>query len=475
MSVSTAKAIHNEATDAQFVRMTQEPIRKLLIQMGIPTVISMMVTSVYNIGDTYFVSQLGTSASGGVSTALPVQAIIQAMGFMLGMGSGSQISRLLGAKKVEESEKIAVSGFFAAITFGVIIAVFGLLNMEWVLTMLRATPTIRPYCREYLSIILFGAPIMAGSFVLNNILRSQGNAKFAMVGISTGAILNLFLDPLFIFGLDMGIAGAALATVVSQCISFFLLLGAFLIGKSAVKLRLRRISLSPVLHFRTISNGFPSFVRQALSSIATILLNGAAAEYGDGAVAAMGIVGKVFMIIFAVGLGIGQGYMPVLGYNYGAKQYKRVRESLKFTLGLGTCLMTGMGIIIGIFAPYIIKAFIADNPIVVEVGTAALRAQCISLPLLAMGVVSNMTYQTIGKSFIASLLSSARQGIFYIPMILILPRVIGLTGVEITQSAADVLTFVLCVPFVVSFLRKMKKEEMKAAEENLPVAEETTA
>jgi len=346
-----------------------------------------------------------------------------------------------------------------------------LCSMEQVLTLLRATPTIRPYCREYLSIILFGAPIMAGSFVLNNILRSQGNARFAMVGISTGAILNLFLDPLFIFGLDMGIKGAAVATVISQTISFSLLLGAFLIGKSVVQLRLRRISLSPMLYFRTVSNGFPSFVRQALSSIATILLNGAAAEYGDGAVAAMGIVGKVFMIIFAIGLGIGQGYMPVLGYNYGAKMHKRVREAFNFTLGLGTCMMTAMGIVIGITAPEIIKAFISDNPIVVEVGTTALRAQCVSLPLLAMGVVCNMTYQTIGKSFIASLLSSARQGIFYIPMILIMPRMIGLTGVEITQSASDVLTFILCLPFAISFLRKTRREEMKAAEESKPVTE----
>lgn len=451
---------------AQFKKMTETPIGRIIMKMAVPTIVSMVVTSVYNIGDTYFVSQLGTSASGAVGTVFPMQAVIQAVGFMLGMGSGSQISRLLGEHKLEESERIAVSSLVASIVFGVIFTIAGLLGMDWVMYFLGATDTIKPFAVDYARYILFAAPIMAGSFVLNNVLRAQGSARFAMIGISTGAILNLFLDPLFIFNFNMGISGAAIATALSQFISFVLLFGAFLSGKSVIRLKLSRFTFSPVVHWRTIRNGLPSFIRQALASVATILLNRAAAQYGDDPVAAMSIVGKVFMIIFAVGLGVGQGYMPVLGYNYGAKLYDRSRRAFRFTLGMGTTIMCVLGVVIYILAPDIIGAFIKDSAMVTEVGSRALRAQCISLPLLSLGVVCNMTFQTIGRSWTSTFLSSARQGIFYIPLIILLPRYYGLTGIELTQAAADVCTFVLCVPFAVSFLRSMKKKAEAEKTEN---------
>ena len=442
----------------QFIRMTQTPIGRVIIQMAIPTIVSMVVTSIYNIGDTYFVSKLGTSASAAVGTVFPLMAVIQAVGFMMGMGSGSQISRLLGERKLRESERIAASGFAASMLFGVVMAIVGLCGMDTVMVVLGATPTVKPYAVEYTKYILLAAPIMAGSFVLNNILRAQGNARFAMVGIATGSILNLVLDPLFIFKFNMGISGAAIATALSQMVSFVMLLMAFLMGKSVVRLDVRRIALAPRVYWDTVRNGLPSFIRQALASVATILLNHAAAQYGDDPVAAMSIVGKVFMIIFAVGLGIGQGYMPVLGYNYGAKRYERVRRAFNFTLWMGTVIMSVMGVVIGILAPVIIRAFIADSEMVVEVGSRALRAQCIAMPLLSLGVVCNMTFQTIGKSWTSTFLSSARQGIFYIPLIMLLPRYMGLTGIEVTQALSDGLTFLLSVPFAVAFMGRMKKE-----------------
>jgi putative MATE family efflux protein len=299
---------------------------------------------------------------------------------------------------------------------------------------------------------------MASSFVLNNILRSEGHAKFSMIGITTGGILNIALDPLFIFGFDMGIMGAALATALSQLISFLILLSYFLIGKTKTKLGIHRLSKNPMTYFQIMKNGLPSFSRQGLASIASILLNKQAILYGDAAVAAMAIVTKIFMMIFSVMIGFGQGYQPVVGYNYGAKLMERVRKAMKFTLKVGTIGMSIAAAAVFLLAPMLMKLFIPDDPAVMEIGIMALRAQAVSMPLLPAGVVANMTFQSIGKAWRATIMSAMRQGIFFIPLIFVLPGILKLQGVVITQAAADGLTAVACTPFLWGFYKNLSKE-----------------
>lgn len=455
----------------QFEIMTKSKIQPLILKMAVPTIISMVVTSIYNIGDTFFVSRLGTSASGAVGVIMPLMAIIQAVGFTIGMGSGSVCSRLLGEKENNRAHRIASSAFALSLLLGAVLLAVGLSALEPIIGLLGATETIKPHAMDYAKYILFGAPIMTGSYVLNNQLRSQGKAKLAMFGIASGGIINLVLDPIFIFLLGFGISGAAIATIISQFIGFMVLLMPFLSGKSVVKIAPKYVTWAIGEYFFIIKSGLPSFCRQALSSIATVMLNRAAAEYGDAAVAAMSIVGKVFFIVFAIGLGIGQGYMPVVGYNYGAKKFRRCRTAFMFTLKIGTALMAVLSAVIFILSPHIIKVFIPDDPDVMRIGTQALCAHCISMPLLSLGVVCNMTFQTIGRSWTASLLSSLRQGIFFLPVIILLPPVIGIYGVTYSQTVAEILTFLFCIPFAVSFLRSLPKTD-EPDEENEKATEE---
>ena len=444
-----------DASAVQHERMTATPVGRLVVSLAIPTIISMLVTAIYNIGDTFFVSKLGTSASGAVGIVFSLMAIIQAVGFTIGMGSGTWISRLLGAQKVEEANTVASSGFFVVFLFGILLAVFGLSRIDGLMRLLGATDTILPYARDYASYILYAAPIMAASFLLNNILRAEGKARLAMVGLTTGGLLNLVLDPIFIFVLDLGIAGAAIATAISQCVSFGILISWFIRKQSITRINLGGVTRSLPLYATILKNGFPAFIRQALASVATIALNLAAAVHGDAAVAAMAIVSRLFMFVFAVNLGIGQGYMPVAGYNYGAGKYDRVRGAFFFTLKATSALMTVGGIAGFVFAPDLIRVFIRTDAEVVRIGVVALRAMCLVMPLVPMGVVTNMTYQSIGRYGVSTLLSLARQGIFFLPLILVLPKFVGLTGVQITQALSDVLTFVSCLPLVHCLLKDL--------------------
>ena len=312
---------------AQFIKMTETPVHKLITSLAIPTIIIMLVTAIYNIADTFFVAKLGTSASGAVGIVFSLMAIIQAIGFTLGMGSGSLISRLLGAKKNEKANEMASTGFFTAIIFGVLLALFGIINLDALMKDLGSSDSILPLAKNYAKYILIAAPVMCASFVLNNILRSEGKARFAMVGIASGSIINIFLDPILIFKFDMGISGAAIATMVSQMISFLILLSSVLIGVTISKLSIKYMSKKFSTYCLIIKTGLPSFTRQGLASISTVLLNLCAVGYGDAAVAALSIFSKIFMFIFSAVIGFGQGFQPVVGYNYGAEKYDRVRES----------------------------------------------------------------------------------------------------------------------------------------------------
>lgn len=440
--------------DKQFEKMTNTPIPKLVSSLAIPTIISMLITSIYNMADTYFVSQLGTSASASTGIVFSLMAIIQAIAFAIGIGSGSTISRRLGEQNKEEADILGSSGFVTSLVFGFILLVFGNIFIEPLMIILGSTETILPYSISYAKYILFAAPFMATSFILNNILRAEGKANLAMVGIGIGGIINIILDPIFIFSFKLGISGAAIATATSQFISFIILFSFYLRRKTIVQFSIKKISRNINTYFIILKNGMPSFFRQGLASIATVALNFNAGNYGDSAVAAMSIVGRICMLIFCVVIGYGQGYQPVVGYNYGAKNYHRVKESFLFTLKVGTSIMTVLAIIGFILSPKIMSWFISDLE-VIKIGTNALRYQCLVMPLMTLGVLSNMTFQAVGKPLHATFLTSCRQGIFFLPLIIILPKLFSLKGVEITQPISDILTFIISIPFIYNFLKKL--------------------
>ncbi len=449
----------NEKDEKQFIKMTKTPIPKLVTSLAIPTTISMLVTSIYNLADTFFVSQISTSASGAVGVVFSLMTIIQAVGFTLGMGAGSLLARKLGEKDKKSADMYASTAFFTSLILGIIITVFGRIFINQLMKLLGATDSILGFAINYGKYILWAAPIMCAAFVLNNILRSEGKAAFAMIGLCTGGILNIVLDPVFIFVLKMETAGAAIATLISQCISFSILLMMFIIKKSNISLSIKNVTLKIKNLFDIIVTGMPSLSRQGLASIATVLLNRAAGEYGDSAIAAMSIATKIAMLIMCVCIGIGQGFMPVAGYNYGAKKFGRVKKAFRFTLITDTVFMIILAFVIYFSAPFLMKIFRANDAAVIEIGTAAMRAQCFAFPLMATTMVANSLLQSVGKSFRATILSCCRQGIFFIPLILILPKLLQLTGVEYTQAISDMLTFLISVPILIKFFSEMKKEK----------------
>ena len=444
--------------DQTYTRMTTAPVGRLIIRLAIPTIISMMVTSLYNMADTFFVSQLGTSASGAVGIIFSIMAIIQAVGFTIGMGSGSLLSRCLGAQDKAHADEYSSTAFFTALVLGTLLGAAGLLFQDEIIVHLGATPTILPYARDYARYILIGTPFMCTSFVMNNQLRFQGKAAMSMIGLTTGGILNLVLDPLFIFGFGWGISGAAIATLVSQCVSFSILLSFFLRRKSTTELSIKHVAKQLSVYAEIIKNGLPSLCRQGMAAIATVMLNRAAGTYGDAAVAGMSITNRVFMFLMSIAIGIGQGFQPVCGMNYGAKLYGRVKSAFHFMVRLCAVLMSFFAVVCFIFAPMIVRSFRNDAE-VIAVGMIAMRFQCCALPCHSLIFGTNMMLQTTGQSKSATFLSCLRQGIFFLPLIAILPRTIGLAGIQCTQMISDMLTFIVTIPFAISFFKKLNAQE----------------
>ena len=440
--------------ESQRKKMLETPMPRLIASLALPTTASQLVSTIYNTADTYFVAQIGTSAAAAVGVVFSLMSIIQAMGFGLGMGSNSLISRRLGARKNEEANRYGSSAFAAALLAGCILMVVGLLFLHPLMKLLGSTDTMLPYCADYARIILLGAPIMCSAFVLNNILRSEGEAFFAMWGLCAGGILNVFLDPLFIFGLKMGIAGAALATVLSQCVSFLLLLSVFLRGKSIVKLHPGFVSRKAADYLLIISTGAPTFFRQGLASLASALINVNASIYGDAAVAAVTIANKIYLLVRNIILGIGQGFQPVAGYNYGAGNKRRVREAFWVATWMGTVICVIAAVLLAFNAGTVIAWFRSDDPEVIRIGTVALYFACGVMPLMAYSTYVNQIYQCLGFRVPATVLASCRQGICFLPLAFLLPRVLHLTGVQMLQPGADLLTFLIALPMQIHFFRK---------------------
>ena len=439
----------------KYTEMTTAPVPRLIGSLAIPTIISMLITSFYVMADTYFVGKINTQATAAVGISFSIMAIIQAFGFFFGHGSGNYISRKLGARDYQSAEKMASTGFFCAFIVGGIITLLGLIFLSPICRALGSTDTILPYAETYLGIILLGAPFMASSLVLNNQMRFQGNAVYAMIGIMVGAVLNIGLDPLLIFVFDMGIAGAAWATLISQICSFSILIYMDSRGEN-IRIRLRNFTPRPAMLKEIVYGGSPSLCRQGLSSVATILLNVAAGAYGDAAIAGMSIVTRVCMFINSFLIGFGQGFQPVCGYNYGAGIYPRVRQGFWFCVKIGVVFLTVCSVIGYIYAPEIVEWFRKGDPEVTAVGTQALRWQLITLPLGTWVILCNMLLQTIRRPVRAVLLASARQGLFFIPAILILPCFLGLQGVEMSQAVADLCSFLFALPVSIPVLNSLK-------------------
>ncbi len=445
--------------EEKLVYMTETPLAKLVIALSVPTIISMLITAFYNMADTYFVGLIGSaSASGAVGVIFPLMSIMQAVGFMLGHGSGNYISRQLGAGNTADAERMASTGFVLSFLVGTLIMAGGLFFSEPLVYLLGSTPTIAPYAQQYAVYLMPGVPFLMSSLVLNNQLRFQGSAFYAMIGITSGALLNVVLDPLFIFGLNMGVAGAALATSLSQAVSFFVLL---LMTRRGGNIRIRLRHFSPNAHFlrHIVRGGLPSLARQGLNSLSSVCLNVAAGGYGDAAIAAMSIVSRIMMMTVSAIIGFGQGFQPICGFNYGAKLYGRVRKAFWFCVRLSFCVLAALGLVAIVLAPQIVGLFLSSDAEVQRIGTLALRLQCCFVPLFSFSCLSNMMLQTMGIAGKATLLAASRQGLFFIPAVLGLEKLLGLLGVQLAQPVADVLSFLLAIPLTVGVLRELKEKE----------------
>ena len=446
--------------------MTETPVKKLVPRMAVPTIVSMLVSSFYNMVDTFFVGRIDTGATAAVGVSFSVMAVIQAAGFFFGHGSANPISRALGRRDRDEAEKMAATGFFSALIAGVVLMVAAFCCLDSLVRLLGAIPEIFADTRSYVGIVLVGTPYMMAALVLNNQLRLQGNAALAMVGIASGAVLNIALDPLFLFAFHMGVSGAALATVLSQLVSFVILL-AMTRRRDGIRIRFRNFRPSLRRYGQIVGCGLPALARQGLSAVAAVCLNNMAGAYGAETIAAFSVVNRVTNFAFAAILGFGQGFQPVCGFNYGAGRFDRVREAFWFCVWVSTAALILLTVCGELWAPQIVRLF-RDDDALVSIGTRVLRLQCLSLPLMGFITMSNMYLQNIQKTVRASVLSAARQGLFFLPLVYLLPWAFGQIGLELAQPAADALSFVLAVPFALSALKGMRKLERNQAGPVLP-------
>ena len=442
----------------KYEEMTRQPVKLLVCKMAVPTIIAMVTTALYNVVDAAFIGRLSTEGTAGIGISFAYMTFIQALGFFFGHGSGNHISRALGAKNISSASVVATVGFITPFLLGLVAALVCLPNLSW----LGAPADVVPYANDYLRYIVVATPFMMSALTLNNQLRLQGNARFGMVGIVSGAILNIALDPLFIFTLGMGVSGASLATAISQLFAWGLLLyGTF--KPESVHIRLRDFKPSWRVYYEIFRGGLPSLFRQVFNCAAAVSLNYCAALYAApgqeaSAVAAFAVVTRIMMFAFSVVLGFSQGFQPVCGYNFGAKLYGRVRESWVFATWVGTGFLLFISAVGLIFAPQIVALFRAEDPVLIEIGAVTLRWQCAAFPLVALFTTTGMLFQNIRMTGPATLLSVCRNGLFFLPALLLLPMWLGLTGVQMAQGVADVLTFLLSVPYAVWINRKLKNE-----------------
>ena len=441
---------------AKYRQMTGEPVRPLILTLAAPSIVSNLVTSIYNLCDTFFVGSLGTSAEGAIGISFVVMTAIQAVGFGMGQGTGNAISRYLGAKDRDRACIMATNGLATTLLLGTLIAIVGNILIEPICLVAGSTETILPYAKTFVGIILLGAPFMCSSLMLNMQLRFEGEALHSMIAIITGALINIGLEPLLIYGAGLGIAGSAISTVICQFISFCILVWQIQhVGITPLSSKwLRRPTRAMVT--KIVNGGLPSFVRQCMLGVATTLLNEAARPFGDAAIAALAVVQRITSIGNYVQ--IGQGFQPVVGYNYGAKLYERIRAGYRFAVRTAFVAVAFLGVVTFALAPQLVGLFSNDTE-VVSIGTLALRVESFTLPLTGTAMITNFLLQTTGRMWRATILGACRLGLVLGPVVLVLPPMLGLLGVQLAQPVTDVITFLVTIPMAWSILRELAQEE----------------
>ena len=443
----------------KFIKMTTSPVEKLVLSLAVPSIAIMITSALYNMADTYFVSSLGTSQVGAVGIAFPLMAVIQAMGFFFGQGTGNYMARALGAQDTEGASRMAVTGLISGFLVMTVIAAVGLSVLGPLVDGLGATPTIKPFAREYIFFILLASPWMVAATVLNQQLRFQGSAAIAMAGMLSGAVLNILLDPLFIFVFRLGVKGAAIATMISQITSFLILLFYGTTRSGNISIKLKFFSPSVSRYVEMFRGGIPALLRQSLMSVASILINHFARPYGDAAIAAISISNRLSMFATSIILGFGQGFQPVCGFNYGAKLYSRVKKSFWFCVRFCSCALFVISIVMAVFAPHIITLFRKDDLDVIAIGALGLRLQCISLPFAAGIIMVNMMTQTMGKALEASLVALSRQGLFLIPSLFILAPLLGLNGIQLARPVSEIASLAVVIPVLIRTLKILSAQD----------------
>jgi len=455
MPIDDASPAKNE----KYKRMTAAPVEKLVLSLAGPSVTIMIISALYNMADTYFVSSLGTSQVAAVGIAFPLMAVIQAMGFFFGQGSGNYISRALGAQDTENASRMAATGFISGFFIMAIIACAGLVFLKPLVEGLGTTQTIRPFATEYVFFILLASPWMTAATVINQQLRFQGSAAIAMTGMLSGAILNILLDPLFIFVFGFGVKGAAIATMISQITSFLILLCYGTTRKDSIPIKLKYFSPSAQRYAEMFRGGIPALLRQGIMSVSTIIINHFARPYGDAAIAAISITNRLGMFANSIVLGFGQGFQPVCGFNYGAKLYSRVKKAFWFCVHFCFISLLAISAALAIFAPGIIALFRKDDLEVITLGARGLRLLCISLPFTGGVILVNMMTQTMGKALEASIVALSRQGLFLIPCLFILRPLMGLFGIQLATPASNLASLVIVIPITIRILKVLSVKD----------------
>lgn len=447
--------------DKRIELLENAPVKTAITKMAIPATAGMLLTAIYNLADTAFVAGLGTNQIAAIGIVYPLMMIISAVGMTFGIGGATFISRLLGKKDYKMANKTASTAFYTTMIIGIVLLIIGFPLKEQLVILFGATEAVIKPANEYIVYILGAMPFMMGAMTLNNVLRAEGSAKLAMIGISIGAVLNIILDPIFIYTLKMGVSGAALATGISQLTSFIILIIPYFKRKSILHLNLKLFTFKIKLYGEILKIGVPTFLRQGLAAIAFILLNSAAGNYGgESAIAALTIMLRVMMFILMIIFGVGQGYLPVAGYNYGAKRFDRLYESLIFTIKTSLIISTIGGIIFVFLGKEVLNLFNVSNE-VLEIGIKSFRYTGILMPVLGYAISVNMTYQAMGKAKQATVLSLSRQGIFFMPIILVVPKLMGLNGVLLVQPLSDLATFMLTTILSVSLFKEIKGKIVK--------------
>lgn len=444
---------------SQYDRLTHTPVGRLTVSLAVPAVIGMMITTIYNMADTWFVAKLGTQAVGACGVTLSIMELMMSVGYWFGMGGGTAIGLLLGARKTEEAGRIGSTAFLTTLMLGAVIAVLGNAAITPLMRFLGASETILPYAIAYGRFILLGFPIMSGSLVLSTILRCEGKMKLSMLGIASGGVLNMLLDPLFIFVLDLGITGAALATFISQLAGFVLLLAFYAAGQSETKISVRLFTPTAQIYRRILVTGLPSLTRHGVTTVANIAMNTAAGIYGgDVLIASLSIVGKIMALLMALIKGIFQGSTTIFSYNKGAGRYDRVRDAYRFALVFTTGIAAAYVVVISLTAERILSLFGAADPQIVSVGAKALIIQVAALLLMPFNFSGNSLLQSVGEAWKSTFLAALPQGIFYVPAVFVLPLFLGQDGVLFAPAVGQVLAAVVTMPFIRGYFQRMEEE-----------------